>query len=475
MNNTARFKLAASTLVLGLTMVGCTPATSNYGPVTASARAPKAEQQAAALYQQAQAAVQRSELSHALTLTEQAVELSPTDSGYRMLLGDLYLKNGRFVSAEQAFGDVLTLDPNNSRATLSIALAQIAQGENGPAIAALGRLAQTAAPGDVGLAFALAGQPQRAIEMLEPAARASDADGRVRQNLALAYALAGDWQKSRATAAQDVSPAEINQRMEHWASLANPSAGSNRIALLFGVTPVSDAGQPERLALAPAAPQADAYAGIDIELPTVEASGQAAAAAAPVEVASAVATEAYTYEAPAQPDLFAEPAAIASVDLPSSVAVPAAQPGETAEVRLAAAVEALVEAPAPAAKPAVVAKAPLPTFQAAGKKQQLAPQRPSRFVVQIGAYKSSRQVEQAWAHVQRRYNLGGSQPLSTTVSIPGKGTFHRLSVSGFGTTSEAGRVCRSIRAKGGACFVRTNAGDTPIQWASRAAVDPLTA
>ena len=469
MNKTATFKLAASTLVLGLTMVGCTPATSNYGPVTASARAPKAEQQAAALYAEAQAAVQQSQLGQALTLTEQAVELSPTDTGYRMLLGDLYLKNGRFVSAEQAFGDVLTLDPGNSRATLSIALAQIAQGENAPALVALDRLAQTAAPGDVGLAFALAGQPQRAIEMLEPAARATDADGRVRQNLALAYALAGDWQKSRATAAQDVSPAEINQRMEHWASLANPTAGSNRIALLFGVTPVSDAGQPERLALAPAAPRANAYASVDIELPSVEASVAAATPSqAPVEVVSAAATDAYTYEAPAQPDLFAS-AAPAAVDLPSSVAIPAAEAGESAEVRLAAAVEALVEAPAPAAKPAVVvAQAPLPTFQAARKKQQLAPHRPSRFVVQIGAYRNSRQVEQAWTHVQRRYELGGSQPLSTTVSIPGRGTFHRLSVSGFGTTGEAGRVCRSIRVRGGACFVRTTAGDAPIQWASRA-------
>ena len=469
MNHTATFKLAASTLVLGLTMVGCTPATNNYGLVSASAKAPRAEQQAAALYQQAQAAVQQSQLAQALTLTEQAVELSPTDTGYRMLLGDLYLKNGRFVSAEQAFTDVLTLDPNNSRATLSVALAQIAQGENGPALTALNRLAQTAAPGDVGLAFALAGQPGRAIEMLEPAARATDADGRVRQNLALAYALAGDWQKSRATAAQDVSPAEINQRMEHWASLANPSAGSNRIALLFGVTPVSDAGQPERLALAPAAAQSNAYASVDIALPSVEASEQAAApAGAPVEVASATATDAYTYEAPAQPDLFAQPTAIAAVDLPSSVAMPAVERGETAEVRYAAAVEALVEAPAPAEKPAVVAgKAPLPTFQPARKKQQLAAHRPSRFVVQIGAYKNSRQVEQAWTHVQRRYDLGGSQPLSTTVSIPGRGIFHRLSVSGFGTTGEAGRVCRSIRARGGACFVRTTAGDAPIQWASR--------
>jgi hypothetical protein len=29
------------------------------------------------------------------------------------------------------------------------------------------------------------------------------------------------------------------------------------------------------------------------------------------------------------------------------------------------------------------------------------------------------------------------------------------------------RLCQSIKAKGGACFVRTKAGDAPVQWAAR--------
>jgi len=51
--------------------------------------------------------------------------------------------------------------------------------------------------------------------------------------------------------------------------------------------------------------------------------------------------------------------------------------------------------------------------------------------------------------------------------MPGRGTFHRLSVAGFDSRDEASRVCQSVRAKGGACFVRAVAGDAPVQWASR--------
>jgi cell division septation protein DedD len=93
--------------------------------------------------------------------------------------------------------------------------------------------------------------------------------------------------------------------------------------------------------------------------------------------------------------------------------------------------------------------------------------RPGRFVVQLGAFKSASQVESAWERNQQRFRLAAHQPLSTTVSIPGRGIFHRLSVSGFGSRGEASSLCGSIRTRGGACFVRRSAGDTPLRWASR--------
>jgi cell division septation protein DedD len=89
-----------------------------------------------------------------------------------------------------------------------------------------------------------------------------------------------------------------------------------------------------------------------------------------------------------------------------------------------------------------------------------------RFVVQLGAFNSASSVERAWASAYKRYGFGGRTPLSTTVKVPG-GTFHRLSVAGFESHGEAAGVCRSVRAKGGVCFVRAVAGDAPVRWAAR--------
>jgi cell division septation protein DedD len=92
----------------------------------------------------------------------------------------------------------------------------------------------------------------------------------------------------------------------------------------------------------------------------------------------------------------------------------------------------------------------------------------SKFVVQLGAFRSATQVERAWSKAQHRYGFqNGQQPLSTTVRVDGIGTMHRLSVSGFGSQEAAQRACQSIKARNGVCFVRTIAGDAPVQWASR--------
>lgn len=449
MKNNVALKFAASSLILGVTMVGCKP--SGYRPMTASAKPAKADEGAAQALERAQTAVRDGNVSEAVEFAERAVELSPRDVHYRMMLADLYMKSGRFVSAEQAFGDVLSLDENNGRAALSRTLALIGQGKTGEATLELERLSQTASPADVGLAFALAGQPQRGVEMLEPAARAQDANGRVRQNLALAYALAGEWQKAKTVAAQDLSPAELDSRLESWAALARPSAPHSQVAALLGVNPVEDGGQPTRLALAPAAPEAPLYAEAQAPQPAPLAE------AAPVQVAAAPEAPAPVAEVPA-PVLVAE--------APIEVRTPANKLETIERTQLAAAVQSLVEASAPVIRAsAPVAKAPLPAFKKAERKP--AARTGGRYVVQLGAFRTAAQVEKAWAQAVRRHSFAGGQPLSTTVSVPGKGTFHRLAVSGFQTPTEAARLCQSIRGKGGACFVRATAGDAPVQWASR--------
>ena len=73
-----------------------------------------------------------------------------------------------------------------------------------------------------GLALTLAGRPADAIPVLEAAAREQGADATVRQNLALAHALAGDWTEARTIASQDVPADKLDGRIHQWMQLASP-------------------------------------------------------------------------------------------------------------------------------------------------------------------------------------------------------------------------------------------------------------
>ncbi|MGZ8298720.1 MAG: tetratricopeptide repeat protein, partial [Allosphingosinicella sp.] len=312
MNKSVALKFAVSALAIGSTMVACGPATSRLA--SASSKAPRAEQDAASLFAKAQDAVRKGEYAGGLGFAERAVELSPRDVGYRMILADLYLKNGRFQSAEATFADVQQLDPGNARASFSIALARIALGRPAGAVAELDRLAETASPADIGLAYALAGEPRRAIELLEPAARAPGVTGRTRQNLALSYALAGEWDKARIIAAQDLSPADLGARMRQWASLAQPGGGATQVAALLGVTPAEDSGQPVRLALTQARPATEAFAAAGPLPEPAPETVTAAPALAQAEI------EPEPVAAPPAP----EPVRVATTDLPQWVSERAA-------------------------------------------------------------------------------------------------------------------------------------------------------
>ena len=324
-----------------------------------------------------------------------------------------------------------------------------------------------AAPADLGLAYALAGLPQRAIELLEPEARSLGATPRIRQNLALSYALAGDWQRARAIAAQDVSPADLGPRMEQWAGFASPGGQTNQVADLLGVTPVADPGQPVRLALRPAAPA-------PVEAPA-EAVAVAEAAPAP-EMQFVEPVQFALASVPGQPTAPIFPVALPPSEVPSepapqTEAAPEAQalPPETA-IHYAAAAQSLLQ-PEPAAMPSPVVETrpPAPVFERSRRNADAPGTRRvgnGRFVVQLGAYSNERNAERGWVNAERRFSLGGETPGTATIGINGR-TLHRVSVVGFATHADASRMCRSVRARGGACFVRGNAGDAPIRWASR--------
>jgi Flp pilus assembly protein TadD len=471
MNRTIR-KLAASTAIVVMTMTGVIAPSEarRFGPVQATS---PTDRQAAQLHEQAARALHDGHLDQAINLMEQAVALSPRDAGYRMLLADAYLKNGRFDSARATYGDVAALDPSNVRAELSIALMQIALGNPRAAIARLDDLDGRAPVADVALAYALAGAPDRAVALLEPAARAPEATPRVRQNLALAYALAGDWRRARAVAAQDVSPADLDARLAQWAGFARPGAAGVQVASMLGVTQTRDPGPPVRLALAPAAQ--------DQAVALAEAAPVAPAPApAPVQVAAA---EAAPAEAPAfwvptaqsyQP---AEPAAEAPAPAPApaparhiavaqaavQVAPVPAPVSSEVHARYAAAARELVTPRAPFIRASVVSPTVTPLFQRARAEIRSGN---APIVVQLGAFSSEANAEHAWQQVSARYHLGNRRPLTTTIAFGGR-TLHRVSVSGFASAVDAQRLCGQIRGQGGVCFVRGEAGDASIRWAAR--------
>ena len=265
--------LSLTALLLGGTMVGCT-ANGPQGIASASDHSmAAAEKQAVGDADKAQAALAQRNGDKAVRFAEAAVQLAPRNANYRMILAHSYLQAGRFVSARQAYADVLTLVPDDhalvGKASLNLALAETAAGDWAAARKTLDEHAHDIPVGDLGLALALAGNPNGAVTILTQAARTDQSDAKLRQNLALSFALAGNWMAARATAAVDMSPADVDARLEQWAQFAQPQHAYDQVATLLRVTAAADQGQPAALALVAPVPMSVPVAPIAEAAPAV--------------------------------------------------------------------------------------------------------------------------------------------------------------------------------------------------------------
>ncbi|HEU4960374.1 MAG TPA: SPOR domain-containing protein [Sphingomonas sp.] len=426
MNRRIAVSFTLSALLLGGTMVGCT---HDARVASASDRdADKAEAQAADLAGKAEKALAKKDGEKAVSYAEAAVALQPRDAGYRALLGQSYLQAGRFASADQAFADALTLDPSNARAALQLALAQTAEGDWAAARKTLNDHAGSIPASDRGLALALAGDPKGAVAVLMPAARTPGADAKTRQNLALALALAGDWRDARVIVAMDMSPAEVDQRLGQWAQFAQPHRASDQVAALLGVKAAADPGQPVALALnAPAAPVALAAAD-PAPVPQPSPSPEAAPAAAPTPAPVA-----------------ARPQQVVSVVFGPRHEVVQPLPAAPAPVRVAAA--------KPVVKPAAAKPTPRPL--ASGD-----------YYVQLGAFENAAVARDGWARATRRFPAFADRTPQGMVFSQDGASYYRLSVGGF-AKADARRLCNAYKARGGTCFIRTDAGDQVAQWVNK--------
>lgn len=389
----------------------------------------------------AERALAKAKPADAVSAAEEAVAAAPRDAGYRMLLGRAYLENGRFRSAATSFSDALALDANRGGAALSLALTRLGLGDQAGAREVLDAHARMIAPADRGLAIALAGDPASGVSLLEDTVRSGGADAKTRQNLALSYALAGRWAEAKLMASYDLDPQSVARRMLEWSRYTGEGQTVAQVAALLGVQPGDDAGQPTRLALNV----------------TPETAPVRLAEAAPPPPPVAMTAEAQADTSPtveASPALVAEARTVFAASTGS--AGPAIQFAPRSEV-----VQAILPA-----RPSFVARTvmkPAARFQNAAFVQPVG----GRFVVQIGAFSSRAVAEDGWARAVRQISAFGEMTPSTAVFQKDGVTFYRLSVGGFDTRASAVTFCERFRTRGGRCFVREQAGDTPLQWAGR--------
>jgi Flp pilus assembly protein TadD len=439
MNRNSMLRLTASVLAFGSTMM--LGSVSGQAAGTSVVSQAQAARQAAGFAAKASKALVKKSAAKAVLLAENAVALQGRNADYRMLLGQAYIAAGRFQSAEQSFSDTLTLNPEKERAALNLALAQVALGKNDAAQSTLADYRDKLPATDFGLAMALAGNPQEAVHVLEFATRAPDANAKTRQNLALAYALAGRWDNAKVMAVQDLTPDEVDARLAAWAGFARPGGSAMQVASLLGVAPVVDGGQPTRLALAsPAAPVAVAA----VEAPPP----------APVEVAVAEATP---------------PAPVAIVDTTPVFETPA--PVETAKVQpvKVAPAPALIRAEPRPVRQAVVRPARPATVvrpAAAIKAAAFRTTKGGQYVVQIGAFQNASSAERAWTRLSARLDLASYDAVNGAAKMR-NANLVRVAIGSFGSRAEADRLCARIKQTGNVCFVRVQSGDAPARWVQK--------
>ena len=429
------WSVGISALILGGSVMGCTGG-SGVGVQTASSRGQATASREAGY---AQKALDKHDSTTAVAHAEASVALAPQSFANRALLARSYLLAGRLTSARTTFEDALSLDPDDGRIALNLALCRIALGDWQSARQTLERYAQVIPVSDLGLAVALSGDPAGGVTILTQAARLPNANAKTRQNLALTLALAGQWNAARIVAAADMSPADVDSRLEQWAAFANPANAAEQVAALLGIHPTSDPGQPAAIALNTAPSH-----GVEVvheALPPVTDAPRP-----PVEQA---ARDEPTQTTPVVRTTFAAESAARFAE-PDEVV-------QTVPVRMIRADQAA------ATHARVAARASRKTKEAVA----------GDWYVQIGAYDSPGVARDAWSRARRRFATFRQHVPNGMIFAANGTNFYRLSVGGFARRL-AEATCLQYRRQGGSCFVRLDAGDRTASWIARPGVQVAT-
>jgi Flp pilus assembly protein TadD len=131
------------------------------------------------------------QIDDAIKLLEQAVAADGKDWKSRSALGLAYDRVGDYAHADQCYKDALAIAPDNASVL-----------------------------NNYGLSRAMANDLDGARALLLRAVASPNADMRVRQNLALVYALGGDMAKAEELTRHDLPPALANQALDYYRQLA---------------------------------------------------------------------------------------------------------------------------------------------------------------------------------------------------------------------------------------------------------------
>ena len=419
--NSTFIRLAVTTAMASTMLAGCS---GKAAPSTAQST------------NKAEIALAKGKTDKAITHAEAAVLASPREAYQRTVLGNTYLQAGRFASAAQSFEDAIALGDNSPRTVVSLAISLVGMGDRAKAIYTLERHEAAIDPADFGLAIALAGQPQRGVHVLSNTLRDGNDTPKVRQNLAYAYAMSGQWREARIMVAEDVPADQVGERMSEWGALAAPEFYRQRVANLLKVSINDDPGQPSMLALGNN-PSVEMLASENVESDSFASNEELPAL--PDTPAEQTAFNDDAFFDAFDTDDSDEPVVVARLEEPAPARAPAltAAPGPGAAAT-----------PVPS-KPAVAA-APAPRSTLAS----------GDYNIQLGSYFSMADAETGWTKFQQMYpELAGAERVISKARVNGK-IYYRVAAVGYAKDS-ARSLCSSVKGKGGGCIAYAQSNPLP--------------
>lgn len=384
---------------------------------------------------------------------EKARAIDENDVTVLRNLGRAYLGMNELEKAKDAYTAAMAIDPNDSRIVNGLGIAYDLAGDHETAQSHF-HSALNMAPNDLdilnNLAFSLIATRNYndAIKLIEPVYAAGQSTPRLRQNLALAYGLTDREAESRAVAAEDLSPTEIQRNIEVYRTLRTGGAARQDMVAIGRPSFARGGFSTTSTAEAPAQPKASPVT------PVVTEAVATPDVVAPVVQTPAAAPEAITAEAVTLSP--ATPVADKPVDLT------AAAPAETVMASTVTGMPvAPVSAPAPTPAPVATPPAATPTVPkpetvvapAAAPSDMSAPPSTIGFggpKVYLGLFANESEAREAWVNVWTNNSTLLGSLVASIEPNSGKTALYAV---GSGSAQQAKDICSQLRSTGVNCGV----------------------